>query len=174
VKLDINSVEVHPQVRHNGHPVDGALVHSGKWMKLWSSIEPGLCKKTPHIWWSLGSWLVFFLKSSLVVSNVWRFSEFFCIFYWICSLNFFSKNFQKFWSPSNESSPKTKFTVHDTCELKLWFNILIGKTLWFHPFEGEEEEERDESSTIMHKWTIARWNYSKFVSLQFWTQCMPT
>jgi hypothetical protein len=33
-----------------------------------------------------------------------------------------------------------KFTVHDTYELKLWFNLLIGKTLWFHPFEGEEEE----------------------------------
>jgi len=35
VKPDINSLEVHPQVRHNGHPVDGglvdgALVHSGQ------------------------------------------------------------------------------------------------------------------------------------------------
>jgi hypothetical protein len=37
-----------------------------------------------------------------------------------------------------------KFTVHDTYELKLWFNLLIGKTLWFHPFEGEEEEEERE------------------------------
>jgi hypothetical protein len=24
----------------------------------------------------------------------------------------------------------------------MWFNLLIGKTLGFHPFEGEEEESR--------------------------------
>jgi len=28
----INSVEVHPQLSHNGHPVDGVLVSSGS---LW-------------------------------------------------------------------------------------------------------------------------------------------
>jgi len=26
---DINSVEVHPQLSHSGHPVDGALVGAG-------------------------------------------------------------------------------------------------------------------------------------------------
>jgi hypothetical protein len=31
--LHINSVEVHPQVSNNGHPVDGALVGAGS---LWS------------------------------------------------------------------------------------------------------------------------------------------
>jgi len=29
VKLDINSVEVHPQLNNNGHPVDGVLVGVG-------------------------------------------------------------------------------------------------------------------------------------------------
>ncbi len=106
-----------------------------------------------------------------MVSKVWQFFQNFCIVYWICGLRKKFKIFQIFWSPSDEILPKMKFTVHDTCELKLWFNLLIGKTLRFHPFEGEEEE-RDESSTIMHKWTIPRWNYSKFVSLQFWTQCI--
>jgi hypothetical protein len=28
MKLDINSAELHPQLSHNGHPVDGVLVHS--------------------------------------------------------------------------------------------------------------------------------------------------
>jgi hypothetical protein len=32
VKPYINSVEVHPQLSHNGHPVDGALVGAGS---LW-------------------------------------------------------------------------------------------------------------------------------------------
>jgi hypothetical protein len=32
VKPDINSVEVHPQLSHNGHLVDGALVGAGS---LW-------------------------------------------------------------------------------------------------------------------------------------------
>lgn len=68
------------------------------------------------------------------------FPIFFAFFYWICSLNCVSKIFQVFWSSSDEDSSKKKFTVHDTYELKLWFNLLIGKTLWFHPFEGEEEE----------------------------------
>jgi hypothetical protein len=27
--LDINSVEVHPQLSHNGHPMDGALMMDG-------------------------------------------------------------------------------------------------------------------------------------------------
>jgi hypothetical protein len=29
VKPNINSVEVHPQLSNNGHPVDGALVGAG-------------------------------------------------------------------------------------------------------------------------------------------------
>jgi hypothetical protein len=29
VKPDINSVDVHPQLSHNGHPVDGGLVGAG-------------------------------------------------------------------------------------------------------------------------------------------------
>jgi hypothetical protein len=29
VKPNINSVELHPQVHNNGHPVDGALVGAG-------------------------------------------------------------------------------------------------------------------------------------------------
>jgi hypothetical protein len=32
VKPNINSVEVHPQLSNNGHPVDGALVSAGS---LW-------------------------------------------------------------------------------------------------------------------------------------------
>jgi hypothetical protein len=28
-KLNINSVEVHPQLSNNGHPMDGVLVHCG-------------------------------------------------------------------------------------------------------------------------------------------------
>ncbi len=34
MKLDINSVEVHPQLSNKGHPVDGALVGAGS---LWPS-----------------------------------------------------------------------------------------------------------------------------------------
>jgi hypothetical protein len=34
VKLNINSVEVHPQLSNNRHPVDGALVDAGS---LWPS-----------------------------------------------------------------------------------------------------------------------------------------
>jgi hypothetical protein len=30
VKTNINSVEVHPQLSNNGHPVDGALVGAGE------------------------------------------------------------------------------------------------------------------------------------------------
>jgi hypothetical protein len=30
VKPNINSVEVHPQLRNNGHPVDGVLVGAGR------------------------------------------------------------------------------------------------------------------------------------------------
>jgi hypothetical protein len=33
VKLDINSVEVHPQMSHNYYPVDGALVNP-QWFVL--------------------------------------------------------------------------------------------------------------------------------------------
>jgi hypothetical protein len=29
VKPNINSVEIHPQMSNNGHPVDGALVDAG-------------------------------------------------------------------------------------------------------------------------------------------------
>jgi hypothetical protein len=29
VKPDTNLVEIHPQLSHNGHPVDGALVGAG-------------------------------------------------------------------------------------------------------------------------------------------------
>jgi len=32
MKLNINSVEVHPQLSNNGHPVDGVLVGAGS---LW-------------------------------------------------------------------------------------------------------------------------------------------
>jgi hypothetical protein len=31
-EININSVEVHPQLRNNGHPVDGVLVGAGS---LW-------------------------------------------------------------------------------------------------------------------------------------------
>jgi hypothetical protein len=34
VKPDINSVEVHPQLSNNGHPVDGALVGAGSLPKI--------------------------------------------------------------------------------------------------------------------------------------------
>jgi len=34
MKSNINSVEVHPKLSNNGHPVDGALVGAGS---LWSS-----------------------------------------------------------------------------------------------------------------------------------------
>ncbi len=30
MKPNINSVEVHPQLSNNGHPLDGALVHCGQ------------------------------------------------------------------------------------------------------------------------------------------------
>jgi len=42
VNQDINSVEVHPQVSHKGHPVDGALVGAGL---LWPSVSdrPSFC-----------------------------------------------------------------------------------------------------------------------------------
>jgi len=36
VKPNINPVEVHPQLRHNGHPVDGAVVGAGSlWPVEW-------------------------------------------------------------------------------------------------------------------------------------------
>ncbi len=35
MKPDVNSVEVHLQVSHNGHPVDGVLVGAGS---LWLSV----------------------------------------------------------------------------------------------------------------------------------------
>jgi len=45
VKPNINSVEVHPQVSNNGHPVEGALVGAGS-----------LCPFLPGpIFWVLGS-----------------------------------------------------------------------------------------------------------------------
>jgi hypothetical protein len=31
VKPNINSVEVHPQLSNDGHPVDGVLVGAGSW-----------------------------------------------------------------------------------------------------------------------------------------------
>jgi hypothetical protein len=34
MKLNINGVEVHPQLSNNDHPVDGALVGAGS---MWSS-----------------------------------------------------------------------------------------------------------------------------------------
>jgi hypothetical protein len=37
MKPNINSVEVHPQLNHNGHPVDGALVGAGS---LWPKTIP--------------------------------------------------------------------------------------------------------------------------------------
>jgi hypothetical protein len=42
MKLNINSVEVHPHVSNNGHSVDGALVGAGS---LWPS-QLHACKKT--------------------------------------------------------------------------------------------------------------------------------
>jgi hypothetical protein len=36
VKPNINSVEVHPQLRNNGHPLDGAQVGAGS---LWSKYD---------------------------------------------------------------------------------------------------------------------------------------
>jgi hypothetical protein len=37
VKPSINSVEVHPQLSNNRHPVDGALVGAGSpWPKEWT------------------------------------------------------------------------------------------------------------------------------------------
>jgi hypothetical protein len=34
VKPDVNSVDFHPQLSHNGHPVDGVLVGAGSlWLK---------------------------------------------------------------------------------------------------------------------------------------------
>jgi hypothetical protein len=38
MKPDINSVKVHPQLSHNGHPVDGLLV--GCWFTLTLSPSP--------------------------------------------------------------------------------------------------------------------------------------
>jgi hypothetical protein len=37
VKSDMNSVEVHPQLSDDSHPVDGALVGAGS---LWPQAEP--------------------------------------------------------------------------------------------------------------------------------------
>jgi hypothetical protein len=41
VKPNINSVEVHPQLRNNGHPVDGVLVGAGS---LWPPNNKGKMK----------------------------------------------------------------------------------------------------------------------------------
>jgi hypothetical protein len=64
VKPNINSVEVHPQLSNNGHPVDGALV--GAAGSLWPMPTPcttHLCLPTSQLqalwpWFSnfLGSW----------------------------------------------------------------------------------------------------------------------
>jgi hypothetical protein len=35
VKPNINSVEVHPQLSYNRHPVDGALVGAGSLWPIW-------------------------------------------------------------------------------------------------------------------------------------------
>jgi hypothetical protein len=40
VKSNINSVEVHPQLSNNRHPVDGALVGAGSlspWVPAWKN-----------------------------------------------------------------------------------------------------------------------------------------
>jgi hypothetical protein len=34
VKLDINSVEVHPQLSHKEHPINGALVGTGEFCQV--------------------------------------------------------------------------------------------------------------------------------------------
>jgi len=39
VKPNINSVEVHPQLSNNGHPVDGAMVGAGS---VWSAVQTSI------------------------------------------------------------------------------------------------------------------------------------
>jgi hypothetical protein len=39
VKPNINSVEVHPQLSNNGHPVDGAMVGAGS---VWSPVQTSI------------------------------------------------------------------------------------------------------------------------------------
>jgi len=46
VKPNVNSVEVHPQVSNNRHPMDGALVGAGS-PKVWSSL---LVMATRYSW----------------------------------------------------------------------------------------------------------------------------
>jgi hypothetical protein len=41
VKRNINSVEVHPQLSNNGHPVDGAMVGAGS---PWPLLEVSLSR----------------------------------------------------------------------------------------------------------------------------------
>jgi len=43
VKPNVNSVEVHPQLSNDGHPVDGALVGAGS---LWPLSTPA----TAQVW----------------------------------------------------------------------------------------------------------------------------
>jgi len=46
VKPNINSVEVHPQLSNNRHPVDGGLMGAGfLWRLNWVMLaDPGACK----------------------------------------------------------------------------------------------------------------------------------
>jgi len=45
VKPNVNSVEVHPQLFNNGHPMDGALVGVGS---LWPLIRGYLVVRNPQ------------------------------------------------------------------------------------------------------------------------------
>jgi hypothetical protein len=62
VKSNINSIEVHPQLSNNGHPVDGALVNlverGGPKMEILISLE---CKMQKN--WFFSLFLVIFISN---------------------------------------------------------------------------------------------------------------
>jgi hypothetical protein len=64
MKPDVNSVEVHLQPSHNGHPVDGVLVGAGS---LWpicvvpSGLAWGTCSGSSRMRYTMGTH-IFFLQ----------------------------------------------------------------------------------------------------------------
>jgi hypothetical protein len=49
MKPNINSVELHPQLSNDGHPVDGALVGAGSMWPLLQAVQNGLILVLPNL-----------------------------------------------------------------------------------------------------------------------------
>jgi hypothetical protein len=49
MKPNINSVELHPQLSNDGHPVDGALAGAGSLWPLLHAVQNGLLLALPNL-----------------------------------------------------------------------------------------------------------------------------